>query len=98
MTATLTRVDGDIWMLVRDHKKLARLLLIQEISHRDLARALGWKSHSYVGRLCRGKVRSVDERAALRIAHLLKVSVDDLFEVKVSSKSGHLDHQDGVAA
>ena len=97
MTATLPRIDGDIWMLVRDHKKLARLLLIQDISHRQLADALGWKSHSYIGRLCRGQVRSVDRDAALRIAHLLQVAVDDLFEIKVSSKSGQND-QNGVAA
>lgn len=88
MAATLTRIDGDLWMLVRDHKKLARLLLIQDVSHRQLAKALGWKSHSYVGRLCRGEERSVTPDAALRIAHLLGVSVDDLFVIKVSTQSG----------
>lgn len=90
MNATLTRMDGDLWMIIRDHKKLARLLVIQEISHRQLAQALGWKSHSYVGRLCRGEVRSIDGDAALRIAHLLKVSVDDLFVIKVSNQNAQL--------
>jgi transcriptional regulator with XRE-family HTH domain len=89
VAATLTRMDGDLWMLVRDNKKLARLLVIQEISHRQLATALGWRSHSYVGRLVRGEIRSVDPEAALRIAHLLGVAVDDLFIIKVSSESGH---------
>lgn len=88
MTTTLARIDGDLWMLVRDHKKLARLLLIQDISHRSLAKALGWKSHSYIGRLCRGENKSVDPDAALRIAHLLGVSVDDLFVIRVSSHTG----------
>ena len=97
MPTTLTRMDGDLWMLVRDHRKLARLLVIQDISHRDLASALGWKSHSYVGRLCRGKVRSIDPDAALRIAHLLGVAVDDLFVIKVSSDAGRTD-QEGEAA
>jgi len=81
-------MDGELWMLIRDHKKLARLLVIQEISHRQLADALGWRSHSYVGRMCRGKVRSIDPEAALRIAALLKTPVDDLFRIKVSSHTG----------
>lgn len=94
MSATLTRMDGELWMLVRDHKKLARLLVIQEISHRDLARALGWKSHSYIGRLVRGEVRTLDPEAALRIAKLLQTPVDDLFVIRVSSDAG----QNGQAA
>jgi transcriptional regulator with XRE-family HTH domain len=85
-------------MLVRDHRKLARLLVIQDISHRQLAVALGWKSHSYVGRLCRGKVRSVDPDAAIRIAHLLHVAVDDLFDIKVSSRTGHIDQPEAIPA
>lgn len=96
MAATLTRMDGDLWMLIRDHKKLARLLVIQEISHRQLADALGWKSHSYVGRMCRGKVRSLDPDAALRIAKILQTPVDDLFVIKVSSEVGQ-NGQDAAA-
>lgn len=75
-------------MLIRDHKKLARLLVIQDISHRRLAASLGWKSHSYVGRLVRGETRSLDPDAALRIAKLLQVPVDDLFVIKVSGETG----------
>lgn len=96
MNATLTRMDGDVWMLIRDHKKLARLLVIQEISHRQLADVLGWKSHSYVGRIVRGKVRSLDADTALRIAKLLKTPVDDLFVIKVSSETGQ-NGQDNAA-
>lgn len=88
MSHTINRMDGDLWMLVRDHKKLARLLVIQEISHRQLASALGWRSHSYVGRLVRGEIRSLDPEAALRIAKILQVPVDDLFVIKVSTERG----------
>lgn len=95
-TATITRMDGDLWMQIRDHKKLARLLVIQEISHRQLADALGWKSHSYVGRILRGKVRTVDPDVALRIAKLLKTPVDDLFVIRVSSEHGQ-NGQDAAA-
>lgn len=75
-------------MVIRDHKKLARLLVIQEISHRQLAMALGWRSHSYVGRIVRGEQRSIDPEAALRIAKILQTPVDDLFVIKVSSETG----------
>lgn len=88
MTATLNRMDGDLWMIVRDHKKLARLLVIQEISHRKLAKALGWKSHSYVGRIVRGEIKTLDAEAALRIAKLLGTPVDDLFVIRVSGEAG----------
>lgn len=77
-------------MFVRDRKKLARLMVIQEVSHRDLAAALGWKSHSYVGRLVRGEVRSIDVDAALKIAALLQTPVDDLFVIKVSGGTGRV--------
>ena len=96
-TALAPRKNGQLWMLVRDHKKLARLLVIQEISYRQLAAALGWgKSHSYVGRLVRGEVKSIDPDAALRIAHLLKVPVDDLFVIKVSSETGRIGQENAA--
>jgi transcriptional regulator with XRE-family HTH domain len=76
-------------MQVRDHRKLARLMLIQDVSQRDMATALGWKSHSYIGRIMRGTIRSVDPDAAVRIAHILGVAVDDLFVTRSSSLSGH---------
>lgn len=66
-------------MEVRDHRKLARLALIQDASHRDIAAAVGWKSHSYVGRILRGQIKSVDPEAAVRMAHYFGVAVDDLF-------------------
>jgi transcriptional regulator with XRE-family HTH domain len=72
-------------MELRDRKKLARLMIVQEETHRSLARAAGWKSHSYLGRLLRGEVKTLDTDAALRIAHKLRVPVDDLFLIRVDS-------------
>lgn len=66
-------------------RRLAKLMLIQGVSHRDLATAVGWRSHSYVGRFLRGQVASVTPDAAARIAFALGVGVDDLFLVKASS-------------
>lgn len=75
---------GEVWMLVRDHKKLARLAVIQEASHRQIAQAVGWKAHSYVGRIMRGEIKNVDPEAAVRMAHFFGVAVDDLFLTKSS--------------
>ncbi len=78
----------EVYMQLRDRKKLARLMIVQEISQRELATAAGWRSHSYLGRLLRGEVRTLGTDPALRIAHKLKVPVDDLFAIRVDSNSG----------
>lgn len=75
-------------MELADRKKLARLMVIQEVSQRELARAAGWGSHSYLGRLLRGEVKNLDPKPALLIAKRLGVGIDDLFLVRVSSGSG----------
>lgn len=75
-------------MQLRNRKRLATLMLIQEKSQRDVARAAGWSSHSYLGRLVRGEVDTLEPEPALRIARYLGVGVDDLFVVRVSSPSG----------
>ncbi|MCG7425095.1 helix-turn-helix domain-containing protein [Kocuria rhizophila] len=76
-------------MQLRDPKKLKRLMIVQDISQRELARAAGWKSHSYLGRLMSGKVTTLSTDPALRIAHTLGVGVEDLFLTKVSEVPGH---------
>ena len=66
-------------MQLIDPKRLAKLMVIQDISQRELAKAAGWKSHSYLGRLLRGEVRTLDLEPAIRIAMTLGVGTDDLF-------------------
>lgn len=78
-------VLGEVYMEIRDRKKLARLMIVQDETHRSLSAAAGWKSHSYLGRLLRGEVKTLDTDAALRIAHKLRVPVDDLFVVRVDN-------------
>jgi len=68
-------------------KRLQKLMLIQGVSQRDLAQAIGWSSHSYLGRILRGTVSVIDTDAAARIAHHFEVGVDDLFLVEASSDS-----------
>jgi transcriptional regulator with XRE-family HTH domain len=83
-------------MQVRDHRKLARLALIQDATHRDIATAVGWKSHSYVGRILRGQVKTVDPEAAVRMCHYFGVAVDDFF-VSRSSKNPRRNIQSDAA-
>lgn len=66
-------------------RKLAKLMVINGVTQRELAQAIGWKAHSYLGRLIRGEVKTVDPDAAVRIAHYFGVTVDDLFISKASS-------------
>lgn len=78
-------------MILKDPKKLAKLMVIQEVGQRELARAAGWKAHSYLGRLLAGTATNVEPEPAARIATYLGVGIDDLFLVKVDS----LDVQSG---
>ena len=96
MSATpIRRALGEVYMILRDRKKLARLMVIQEETHRSLSEAAGWRSHSYLGRLLRGEVKTLDTDAALRIAHRLRVPVDDLFLIRVDSNPGDTDQKKG---
>jgi transcriptional regulator with XRE-family HTH domain len=66
-------------------KRLRKLMLIQGVSQRQLADHLGWDSHSYLGRLLRGDVRTLNTDTAARIAHFFQVGMDDLFVVKTTN-------------
>lgn len=83
-------------MQVRDAKTIRKLMVIQNVSQRSLARAAGYKSHAYMGRILRGEVKTLDPEAAVRVAKYLGVGVDDLFLVRVSSDTPQTAKQ-GVA-
>lgn len=75
----------EVWMVLTDRKKLAKLMVIQGVSQRELALAAGWKSHSYLGRLLRGDVATLEVEPAVRIAMYLGVGTDDLFMSRAST-------------
>lgn len=75
-------------MELRDRKKLQRLMIVQEVSNRTLAKAAGWKSHSYMNRLVNGTAKTLEPEPALRIAHHLGVGVEDLFLTRVEDSTG----------
>jgi transcriptional regulator with XRE-family HTH domain len=79
---------GELYMIVRDHTKFASVVLVQDISQRELAAAAGWESHTYLGRLIRGEAKTLSDEAALRIAHKLGLPVDMLFVTVVSEETG----------
>lgn len=68
-------------------KRLATLMVIHGTSQRDVAEAAAWRSHSYLGRLLRGDAKTLDNDAAVRIAHFFGVAVNDLFVSRSSSDS-----------
>lgn len=74
-------------MILKDRKQLAKLMVIQGVSARGLAKAAGWKSHSYMNRLLSGDARTLEVEPAVRIAKHLGVGVDDLFLAKTSSEA-----------
>lgn len=83
---------GELYMKLRDRKRLQRLMIVQGVSARALAREAGWKSHSYMNRLLNGEVETLAPEPALRIAHHLGVGVEDLFLTKVERSA----HQSGT--
>lgn len=83
-------------MIVKDADLLRRLLETKGITARQLARDMGWASHSYVNRILSGQVRTVKPDAAVKIAYLLQVPVDLVFVPRVPGNAGRNVRQ-GVA-
>ena len=88
MSTSVQERRVEVYMLLKDRKQLAKLMVIQGVSARQLARVAGWRSHSYMNRLLSGEVKTLATEPALRIAHYLRVGVDDLFLVGVSDDTG----------
>lgn len=92
--ATAT-AQTEIWMKLIDRKRLLKLMVIQNVSTRGLARAAGYDSHAYAGRLLRGEVDTLKVEPACRIADHFGVGVDDLFLVQTSSEARYIAKRDG---
>jgi transcriptional regulator with XRE-family HTH domain len=72
-------------MKVLDPKKIQKLMVIQGVSQRQLAKAAGWSSNAYLCRILRGEIKSVRPEPAARIARHLGVGIDDLFVTRLST-------------
>ncbi|MFI8597728.1 helix-turn-helix transcriptional regulator [Rothia koreensis] len=89
---------GALWMQLHDRQRLKRLMRMKGISARALAREAGWRSHTYLGRLLRGEVDTLETTPALRIAYALEVPVDDLFLTQMSRKNSDTSPKNGNTA
>lgn len=76
-------------MQVIDPRKIRKLMLIQDVSQRELSKAVGWDSHTYLGRILSGEIKTVTPEKAARIAHYFQVGIDDLFVTRASTDAGH---------
>lgn len=72
-------------MRVKDNQQIQKLMVIQNASSRQVAKACGWQSHSYVTRILRGEITTVTPERAARMARFFGVGVDDLFVPRLSS-------------
>lgn len=88
---TTPNIVGAIWMELINRDKLVRRMESLGVSQRELARAAGWKSHSYMRRLITGDARTLNTDPALRIAHYLHLDVDDVFVTRVDSQRAQSD-------
>lgn len=79
----------ELYMKVLDPKKIVKLMVIQEVTQRELAEVAWGKgsTHSYLGRILRGKIKSIRSDPALRIAAYLGVDPSDLFVTRVSTET-----------
>ena len=66
-------------MRLHNLKGLRTLIVVHGVSQRRLARAAGYRSHAYMGRLLRGEADTLEPKAALRIARFLQVDLEFLF-------------------
>lgn len=83
-----TTAQFEVYMRLINRKLLARLIAIKGVSKREVARAAGWKSHTYLLRLLSGEVTTCEVEHAVKIARFLEVGTDDLFMTKVSGSTG----------
>lgn len=72
-------------LYVKDPKTLKRLMAVDNISARQLAAGVGYRSHSYVNRILAGVVTTVTIDRGARIARFLHVDVSDLFAPEPSA-------------
>lgn len=88
-TATVT----ELYMQVKDADLLKRLMATKGLTAREVSRAMGWRSHSYMNRVLAGDVRTVKPDAAVKLAYLLQIPVDLIFMPRVSGDSRQTERQ-----
>lgn len=80
----------ELYMVVKDADLIRRLMATHQpvpITARQMAKDMGWKSHTYMNRILTGEVRTVKPDAAVKIAWLLGVPVDVIFMTRASGNA-----------
>jgi transcriptional regulator with XRE-family HTH domain len=72
-------------MYLWNRKLLDSRLKKVDLSQREIAAMVGWRSHTIFNRIVRGEVNTVEDKRAVRLAYILGVGVDDLFEARSST-------------
>lgn len=75
----------EVWMRIKDHKKLASIVIVQEKTQREVSEFVGWKSHSYLNRILRGEIKTITTDKAALLAKCLGMPMDDLFLTELST-------------
>lgn len=69
----------------KGRERLRGALLLRGMTHRELAVAIGWRSHGMVSQLLLGKRTSVSPKSAVMISSVLGIPLHDLFLPESSS-------------
>lgn len=96
MRTNTTAPLAEVWMRLYDRNRLRKLMVIQDVSARKLAEAVGYRSHAYITRLLRGEINTLPTDRAVRVALYFGVGVDDLFVPEGSSGARHSDQRDAT--
>lgn len=80
-------------MQVKDADLLKRLMATKGLTAREVSRAMGWQSHSYLNRVLAGDVKTVRPDAAVKLAYLLQIPVDLIFMPRVSGDTRQSERQ-----
>lgn len=84
-------------MKVRDPILISRLMVRKGVSARELSKAAGWRSHTYLLRILNGHIKSVQPDPARKIADHLGVDTDRIFLTEVTGEAEHNDRAGRVA-
>lgn len=78
-------------MELRDPTRLVDLMKKHGTTQRQLAQAIGLKSHGYISALVRGQYKNLRAEPALKLAYILDVPIDYLFLTKADENIGRMD-------
>lgn len=71
----------------KNRRKLERLVILSEKTHRQIGAEAGWKSHTMLSQLIHGHRNTIGAESAIRLCVSLRCDVSDLFLPRVSSLS-----------